>query len=132
MSTQDVTRMKAGQELDVLVAEKVMGLEVGPIRVIPVSGGYARADLGVKGGSVVPRYSTYIADAWQVVEKMRDKFSGWLTFTKALQVEVSRDLPQPDDLVAPDFVWRLVRPEHICRAALLAIPSGDEYPGDRA
>jgi len=58
--------MEAGRDLDALIATKVMGWQsaYGFFRweQTPPSGGEPRA---------VPRYSTDIAAAWQVVEKMR-------------------------------------------------------------
>ena len=56
--------MKAGRELDALVAEKVMGhsvlvLEGHPFIYHPE--GYQQA---------VPKYSTDVADAWEMVDKL--------------------------------------------------------------
>lgn len=85
--------MEAGRELDALIAERVMGLTV--VRLLePVSidrreapdGLYAAdADLATEieqhlgaggyGYAALPHYSTDIAAAWQVVEKMRA--DGW-------------------------------------------------------
>lgn len=54
--------MKPGREVDALVAEKVMGWTIsegfyyGPGERVPAN---------------IPRYSTDIAAAWEVVEKMR-------------------------------------------------------------
>lgn len=55
--------MKAGRELDGLIAEKVMGLKV--------YGQFHETNRGVR--IHVPRYSTNIEDAWLVVEKLKDK-----------------------------------------------------------
>jgi hypothetical protein len=51
--------MKAGRELDALVAEKVMGLP-------PVYG-----PTGIKWDGPIPAYSTDIAAAWEVVERIK-------------------------------------------------------------
>jgi len=68
--------MNAGRELDVLIAEKVMELKTEPIEI--ASG---ESDIRIVGQSAgglglwyksVPRYSTRIEDAWQVVEKMNE------------------------------------------------------------
>lgn len=59
--------MKPGRELDALVAEKVMGYP-GDGNVWYVTGDYANPDS-------IPEYSTDIAAAWEVVEKM--KHSSW-------------------------------------------------------
>lgn len=62
--------VKAGRELDALVAEKVMGLRLGrfghgdALEVINEAGDFV---------SIAP-YSTDIAASWEVVEAMRAKF----------------------------------------------------------
>ena len=65
--------MKAGRELDALIAEKVMEHDLQrwinyPTRepVIMLKG-----EDGVWGRRDIPHYSTQIADAWLVVEKFR-------------------------------------------------------------
>lgn len=75
--------MKAGRELDALIAEKVMGL----VLTCPVdprfdhSVGTNRDGTSAKRNFCrwpdgkewwIPFYSTSIADAWQVVEKMKE------------------------------------------------------------
>lgn len=80
--TMDVNELEAGRELDALVAEKVMGLTLrGADRCIvpnPGEAGYhvgfhiiERADPEHLLG-YVPRYSTEIAAAWRVVEKLQE------------------------------------------------------------
>jgi len=76
--------MEAGRELDALVAEKVMGIEVdlvvAPfIYYSPYRDRYDEWAAGNepyidKDGDIhlIPRYSTDIAAAWLVVEKMRE------------------------------------------------------------
>lgn len=60
-----------GRELDALVAEKVMG--------------WSSEELDEDVGICVPRYSTDISAAWEVVEKLGEKFEqfdlqfGWNT-----------------------------------------------------
>lgn len=64
--------MNPGRELDVLVAEKAMGLEVkseGRYEVGPVYKTEPNAK-GFTGEESIPHYSTDITAAWQVVEKM--------------------------------------------------------------
>ena len=55
-------QLEAGWELDALVAEKVMGCQ----SVHEVEPGLWRDEIGR-----IPRFSTDIAAAWQVVEKLR-------------------------------------------------------------
>lgn len=73
--------MKAGRELDALVAEKVMGMhkELGTGRgMMGERSGYFDAWIqsnGERYGRNAPPFSTDISVAWQVVEKM--KKDGW-------------------------------------------------------
>jgi hypothetical protein len=61
--------LEAGPELDALVAEKVMGLPV----YRDMDNGFPH--LGVKGSyGPIPDYSVLIEDAWQVVEKLSNKY----------------------------------------------------------
>ncbi len=76
--------MEAGRELDALVAEKVMGWrDVRPGHYTGSPGTmYGKAPQPqpwdspqdrTKGVSFVPFYSTKIADAWEVIEKLADR-----------------------------------------------------------
>lgn len=63
--------MEAGRELDALVAEKVMGFTVTDWptgKELPLAG--AMAFLSESQKDRIPHYSTNIAAAWQVVEKL--------------------------------------------------------------
>ena len=70
--------MKAGRELDALVAEKVMGLTRHDESYVTESIGKVLrfvwrdgcGDCVYSGDMFLPRYSTNIADAWEVVEKL--------------------------------------------------------------
>jgi hypothetical protein len=55
--------MKAGRELDALIAEKVMGTNVFDFKGLP-----SYWDANIRRD--IPHYSTNIADAWLVVEKL--------------------------------------------------------------
>lgn len=63
--------MKAGRELDVLVSDKIFGSP--PCDSPFPDGSLAKAVYvhGPSGKFICPRYSTEIAAAWKVVEKMR-------------------------------------------------------------
>jgi len=127
--------MKAGRELDALIAEKVMGYEVG-WGIQSVSGGirtrknpqalHAHAD-----GEVVrvdlPHYSTQIADAWLVVERFRRG-------TEPVDVACCVDLHISDWCTVPDCFVKIYSPAlapvdahanemplAICLAALKAV-----------
>ena len=62
--------MEAGRELDALIAEKVMGLTLGPA---PMSANFeiTCVKLGDHEWRNISYYSTKIGAAWEVVEKMR-------------------------------------------------------------
>jgi competence transcription factor ComK len=62
--------MKAGRELDALIAEKVMGWKRKTIKLVNmVEEQDVLIDPRLKTYSQPPHYSTNIADAWLVVEK---------------------------------------------------------------
>jgi hypothetical protein len=68
--------MKPGRELDALIAEKVFGEPNPPKKVSGASEQTAWMLNGAYIPSWLPRpFSTQIADAWLVVETMKDK--GW-------------------------------------------------------
>lgn len=74
--------MNPGRELDVLVAGKVMGWT--EIKKVELNGGTGFQYLGVKPGEVpskytgykptysIPPYSTEIASAWEIMEKLKE------------------------------------------------------------
>lgn len=80
--------MKPGRELDALVAEKVMGLPPFAKAILPKLGRHIIADNSgasclVCGRDVrdddlcLPRYSTDIASAWKVIEKIHSSEFNW-------------------------------------------------------
>ena len=77
--------MVAGRELDALVAERVMGWTRGPEknppnRTWPIASSRTWRAPDSHHARALPRYSTLIDDAWQVVAKMRaDGFGFSLT-----------------------------------------------------
>jgi hypothetical protein len=72
--------MNTGRELDALVAEKVMGWR-------DVSDGYGTPPEATlwEAIHIIPHYSTDIAAAWQVVERMRDQ--GWTSHYTDLSLD---------------------------------------------
>ena len=62
--------MKAGRELDALIAEKVMGWRRTTIWVANEETECLIGPDGIRYYNQYPHYSTNIADAWKVVEKM--------------------------------------------------------------
>jgi hypothetical protein len=116
--------MEAGRELDAEVAEKVMGAEratsMGDAIVAVGELPYYRFPFGFVRG--VPHYSTNIAAAWQVVEKVQHdyvislEFGCWPKSNLVLWRVCLRD--------AMATVYEAYAPKSplaICRAALKAV-----------
>lgn len=61
--------MKAGRELDALIAEKVMGLIAYKVQLVAPPPRVRTIDELQRVGSPLPHYSADIAAAWEVVEK---------------------------------------------------------------
>ena len=108
MTPQEIDNMQAGRELDALVSEKVMGIKWPGVfwDGDPDSHFFNRR-----------AYSTDIAAAWQVVEKLKERgFGFWLTASGDCWFEDSNG-------------WRITSkadgsnsvPLAICRAALEAV-----------
>ena len=124
--------MKAGIEFDALVAVKVMGcVNIQWSNISRENRAYCGCDGKIQlhrehGGvaPALPRYSTDIAAAWEVFQKMRSKpFSRRRTFMMALRDTVHQET---GELVGwPDVFW-FVTPRTICHAALTAM--GVEVP----
>lgn len=66
--------MNPGRELDVLVAEKVLGLVITYVPERAAIGARLEdvpyVDVGTDDERYLPAYSTYIGAAWEVVEKL--------------------------------------------------------------
>lgn len=111
--------MKPGKELDAIIAERVMGLEVLGGKIVNrwphVPGVYTPIE--------TPNYSTDIAAAWSVVEKLRDKFQVGLTFYDGHH-ECELNEIGPDDIYHPEIYGRSAEsaPHAICLAAIAALP----------
>lgn len=134
MSTStEVRELTAGRELDALVAKKVMGWREVITGVYCISGAAGVPPENADGWwKTIPRYSTDIAAAWEVVEKLRgpndDEFGGG-EFWKFLdcseagwRAELFLDLGDGADapaLLAAGVGYAL--PEAICLAALKAV-----------
>jgi Phage ABA sandwich domain len=118
MTPEDIDKLEAGDELDVLIAEKVMGCKTrkGPAQWLycDCPKGYMEpwphGNMGSDGS--IKDYSSDIAAAWEVVEKYKGWGSGFHIWTVNLFTEVK-------------FMNTEVRantaPLAICRAALKAI-----------
>ena len=127
--------MEAGRELDALVAEKVMGLEVRSITVMDSKGTHSdvgtvdaprRMPDGRMGVNVdkLPAYSTDIAAAWEVVEKLGLAFElGWLPEDKGFNWDASFGEKRGSE--AGTTTYASTAPHAICLAALKAMSPGD-------
>lgn len=111
MST-NIDAMPAGRELDALVAEQVLGKKVELYRLCPVP--YHRFKDTEQG---IPYYSTDIAAAWEVVEKVQ-RING------RFRVDIVGPC-QGSDEYSVGFLPMLsgygTAPLAICRAALKAV-----------
>ena len=138
----NVDKMEAGRLLDAEIAERVMGWTrypekmdrtdnrtINDVLYCPPEMPYDKNAL-----NVVPNYSTDIAAAWEVVEKLRA--DGWALFIQSessgWSVEIARDVPVGSggvcvsgDELAPTFPLTLCRAACYVSArvaALLAVP----------
>lgn len=125
MNRDAILNMPAGKEVDILIAEKVMGLSLQHLLPVYEEGS---TDDGLDGwsGFVCPRcrrpsdmldepcakyYSTDIRAAWEVVEK----------FTSERWVELGNSRGGWECLIGGDAGYAKNAPLAICRAALLAV-----------
>jgi len=67
MTRGEILKMEAGPELDRLVAEQIMGWREGQ-DTLKLQGG-----VGILGEKAIPRYSTDIAAAMEVIERLLEK-----------------------------------------------------------
>lgn len=101
MNADEIRNMPAGREMDELIARRVMGIKPPP-----------SSDVWL----VLP-YSTDIAAAWEVVEKMGDKFDDLERGTGGFYMVTV----YPGNPNMPIVVRGETAPLAICRAALLAM-----------
>lgn len=66
MTDEEIDAMEAGLQMDRLISLAVFGLEVQECLV-------GSHPPGCPGNTQLPRYSTYLPDAWLVVERMRQR-----------------------------------------------------------
>jgi len=131
----DFANMPAGREMDALIAEKVMGFRRektppdyngeygGEDILVPISIDHENFIYPPKGKIAltyfVPNYSTDIATAWSVAEKMhslsvyRENNQWWSWFFDGYN----------DDKIIYGKASADTAPEAICRAALMAVGS---------
>jgi len=121
----DIDKLEAGPELDALVAARVMGLTV--VRDPVSERGVSIGEAGPKGFDL-KKYSTEIAAAWEVLEKLRCMLSkgkfGWVHVCAGPKNDgwevqfVQAKFMEPGEI--DFFLQAETAPLAICRAALKA------------
>lgn len=125
MTKNEILNMPAGREMDILVAEKVMGWtrkyvgEFGnQIWDSPSQGAYLE--------DAIPNYSTDIASAWEVVEKMKEEGFQFVIGTSELfgkPVRYFVEFKKEGTAFSHNRVYTDTVPLAVCRAAMLpALP----------
>ena len=118
----------AARELDLAVAVKIFGYRTVRVPTVGEPHDYFLAP-HPGTAAVLPHYSADIGEAWPVVEWARANDSRWLRYQAALQAEIAAELS--DTPISDATVWKHVRPDHICRAALRVIPLRGAREGER-
>lgn len=121
----DKTPLPPGAELDRMVAEKVMGAVEGPFIGLAMSETWDIPDIGIVRRSKWSP-STNITDAWEVVEKMRERgFTFWIDSCgfpgEEWRVQFTHDDPEPTRFYCED---RDTAPHAICLAAIASVDAG--------
>lgn len=124
MKAEEIDKMEAGRDMDALIAERVMGYTVTRVNGEPYTEWHGHKAEPYHLGA----YSTDIAAAWQVVEKMREGFKFCCldlhsdlhySYTFSLTHYRAEDMHEQEH--NPDFVAHApTAPLAICRAALKA------------
>jgi len=110
--SNDLINMEAGRELDIAIAEKVMGLVV-----IVEDDGYAfyldSGSSSVRADEcLIPDYSTNIKNAWEVVEKIEEITSFYMHSSKTVVLHSFLNGP---------MISGETTPHAVCLAALKAV-----------
>ena len=114
MIKEEILAMKAGRELNIRVAEDIMGRKSTKDEIF---GDMERTSDGVF--STLQPYSEDISAAWQVMEKMKGYNPG-ITFDIHSQKWEAAFSAREADFTCPVVLANTV-PEAICKAALLAL-----------
>lgn len=119
--------MKAGRELDALVAEKVMGHKITMwnelFKVAKRKNDIPVIMLGETQYKPIPSYSTNIADVWQVVEELSAYYGVEVYQDKGVPCECNvYHLGSRKGMAIADTV-----PLAICLAALEAVEGSEIY-----
>jgi hypothetical protein len=115
LTRDDILKMEAGREMDMLIAVKVLGWKLDENTATSPTGSCNARNYRGHGDDWLDYYSTSIEAAWEVVEKM-PKFRISKGLLDEWVVEWPDKLPyQNNVIIAP------IAPLAICRAALLVM-----------
>jgi len=114
MGKDEILAMEPGRELDTLVAEKIFGLEY-----IECIGCYIDSN---GNEQKIQRHSTGIADAWKIVEKIREKGLNIYIYVEGdnYTVEICDPIKDMSSMLINVKNCNTAQ-EAICKAALLAV-----------
>jgi hypothetical protein len=126
ISKEEVMRLLAGREIDLLVAERVMGwqVETDEAKLKKLGDYFSRDEARVwwrnpEGGwhCDPPGYSSDIKEGWKVVERMETKGKSLSLFQGSKGNRIAFDKP---DAAAPAYIVEKSLLLAICKAALIA------------
>lgn len=117
MTRDEILNMPAGRVLDAVVAERVLNWT--HIKHNELLNEYSVGKDPDVGWRVIPNFSTDIAAAWEVVEKMPFGYELRLCDYKGSIVRWQAEFHEPGAKTL--MVWADTAPLAICRAALLAM-----------
>jgi Phage ABA sandwich domain len=133
MKPEDIENMQAGREMDEVVhlalwpEDEILQLPWGD-NILRQCRKPRREEIPHHSWFCLPHYSTDIAAAWQVVEKLREQFPiVVLQFEpEGCSVEVNTDKATPSYYRIVADVFADTAPLAICRAALLTVRQENE------
>jgi hypothetical protein len=99
LTKEQIEKMEAGREMDALIAEKVLGLSDWHIRHSDEDGDGNLYFCEIK--DELPHYSTDIAAAWQVIEKIKSKQKCLFTIQRGVLAFAG----EPKDRNPEDYHW---------------------------
>lgn len=125
MTRDEIEKMPAGREMDVLIAKHVMGLTVTSSEEMA----YRRTEYGYSDLHRIDarKYSEDISAAWLVVEKLAKEPCAWyihsINLTTGLRYNADywEETDSPDGKIISYNATAETAPLAICRAALMAV-----------
>jgi hypothetical protein len=126
MNREEILQLNSGREIDILVAEQVMGwqVELDPYRVHRLDHYFSTKKNNKwwrkpEGGwyDSPPSYSSDITAAWEVVERMNSRGQAIFMLKTFDLNQVAFDQPSKAN---PDYITEKTVAGAICKAALVA------------